>query len=95
LSVLVRELKRCLFKSLQIASAMPLFALSYSCGFFLPLIQQPAGLAWFIFYLVDDGTGLLTHHLLAGFEGSFVLALAYDVGCRLVEAKTTSRTAKL
>jgi hypothetical protein len=42
----------------------------------------------------DNGAASLTHHLPADNEGCCILDSAYAAGCRLVEAKTTSRYTK-
>jgi hypothetical protein len=39
---------------------------------------------WFVFLLLDDGMGHLTHHLLEGFERGCFLGSAFDLVCLLV-----------
>jgi hypothetical protein len=52
-------------------------------------------LGWFIFLKIEDnGAASLTHHLPASFGNGCFLVIATASGCRLVEAKTTSRTAE-
>ena len=49
-------------------------------------------LAVLFFLLVDNGNGLLTYLLLAGFGADCFFSFASAYGCRLVEEQNTSRT---
>jgi hypothetical protein len=47
---------------------------------------------FFVFLVLEEGSTALTHHLPAGCEDGCVFRSTPGSGCKLVEAKTTSRT---
>lgn len=59
---------------------------------FRPSLKDRKTISQF-FLLLDDGRGLLTHHLLAGFKGDCFSVSEFDASCRLIEEQNTSKTA--